>query len=192
MLRLLELRIEVNESSGKYGTALQAAAFAGDAVTVALLLQHDANPQLEGGLHGNPLNAAARMANIDVLNHLLEEALPYAMLDGAILQAVVFPQDEVVNALLKKGASVEARDDELDRLLSCCKNRLQWTLIAISVATRMMMILTFRKKKIMKMTAMIQMWETTIVMALLLTELTMVLICSSKTPTRLRARSRDT
>ena len=111
--RLLDLHAEVNKASGKYGTALQAAAFSSDAETVALLLEHHTNPQLEGGLYGNALNAAARHADADVVNHLLEQTLPYSMLDGALLQAVLFRQDETVNSLLKKGASVKARDDEL-------------------------------------------------------------------------------
>ena len=113
VLRLLDLQVAVNDVSGKYGTALQAAASAGDALTVALLLQHGANPQLEGGLYGNALNAAACRANIDVLNHLLEQELPYDMLNRAMLQAVLFRQDEAVNALLKKGDIVDAMDHEL-------------------------------------------------------------------------------
>ena len=113
MLRLLELQVEVNAHSGKYGTALQAAASASDADTVTLLLQHDANPQLEGGLYGNALNAAARRANSDVLKYLLESALPSDMLDEAFPQAVFFRQDEAVNMLLEKGANVETRDEEL-------------------------------------------------------------------------------
>ena len=105
--------MNINDVSGKYGTALQAAVSAGDASTVALLLEHGANPQLEGGLYGNALNAAACRANIDVLNRLLEQELPFDMLDRAMLQAVLFRQDEAVNALLKKGADVDARDHEL-------------------------------------------------------------------------------
>ena len=113
MQRLLELQVRINDVSGKYGTALQAAASAGDALTVALLLQHGADPQLEGGLYGNALNAAACRANIDVLNNLLEQELPYDMLNRAMLQAILFRQDEAVNALLKKGASVDVMDHEL-------------------------------------------------------------------------------
>ena len=113
VLRLLELQVKINDISGKYGTALQAAASAGDTLTVALLLEHGANPQLEGGLYGNALNAAARRVNIDVLNHLLEQELPYDMLNRAMLQAILFRQDEAVNALLKRGASVDAMDHEL-------------------------------------------------------------------------------
>ena len=111
VLRLLELQANINDVSGKYGTALQAASSAGDALTVALLLQHGANPLLEGGLYGNALNAAARRANIDVLNHLLEQEFPYDMLNRAMIQAVLFRQDEAVIALLKKGASVDAMDE---------------------------------------------------------------------------------
>ena len=66
MRRLLELQVEVNANSGKYGTALQAAASVNEAETVTLLRQHDANPQIEGGLYGNALNAATRRANSDV------------------------------------------------------------------------------------------------------------------------------
>ena len=113
VLRLLELQVEVNANSGKYGTALQAAASANDTDTITLLRQHDANPQIEGGLYGNALNAAARRANLDVLNYLLEPALPSDMLDGALLQAVFFRRDEAVKVLLKKGANVETRDEEL-------------------------------------------------------------------------------
>ena len=104
--------MKINDVSGKYGTALQAAVSAGDASTVALLLQHGANPQLEGGLYGNALNAAACRANIDVLKRLLQQQLPTDMLDRAKLQAVLFRQDEAVNALLKKGANVDAMDHE--------------------------------------------------------------------------------
>ena len=123
VLRLLELQVRINDVSGKYGTALQAAASAGDTLTVALLLQHGANPRLEGGLYRNALNAAACRANIDVLNHLLEQELPYDMLNRAMLQAVLFRQDEAVNALLKKGASVDAMDHELGSPLELLQKR---------------------------------------------------------------------
>lgn len=82
-----------------------------------MLLEHDANPQLGGGHYGNALNAAACKANTNVLNMLLDQALPVEILDEALVKAVYHRQDSVVDILLKKGASVEARDEVLGSAL---------------------------------------------------------------------------
>ena len=112
VLRLLQHKVDVNTISGKYNTALQAAAFSGEVRVVNLLLEHNANPQIEGGHYGNALNAPAQRGNLDVLKVLLGQALPYSMLDGALVRAVHFRQEAAVNFLLKKGASADAVDQE--------------------------------------------------------------------------------
>lgn len=112
MRKLLEHQVHVDETSGKYATALQAAASSGNVEVVSLLLDHNANPRTEGGFYGSALNAAARRGNIDVLNVLLEQGLPYPMVDGALLQAILSRQDEAVEKLIKNGASVEVMDAE--------------------------------------------------------------------------------
>ena len=112
MRKLLEHQVHVDETSGKYATALQAAASSGNVEVVRLLLEHNANPRTEGGFYGSALNAAARRGNIDVLNVLIEQGLPDHMIDGALLQAVLSRQDEAVERLIKNGASVEAMDAE--------------------------------------------------------------------------------
>ena len=111
--RVLEQNVDINLVAGKYGTALQAAVFANDTEIVEMLLKHHANPQLEGGFYGTSLNAAARRGNIASLKLLLDQALPYEMLDDALIQAVYHRHDEAADMLLKKGASAEARDSVL-------------------------------------------------------------------------------
>lgn len=59
------------------------------AEVTTLLLEHQANPQRGGGLYGNALNAATRRCNIDALKVLLDEALPYEVLDEVLLQVVL-------------------------------------------------------------------------------------------------------
>ena len=111
--RVLAQNVDINLVAGKYGTALQAAVFANDTEIVEVLLKHHANPQLKGGFYGTSLNAAAGRGNIASLKLLLDQALPYDMLDDALIQAVYHRQDEAVEMLLKKGASAEATDSVL-------------------------------------------------------------------------------
>lgn len=112
MLRLLEYGAEVDYTSGKYHTALQAAAASGEDEVVNLLLTYHANVQLEGGFYGNALNAAVCRGSNEVLETLLKQTLPSDMINGSLLRAVSLRQDEVVKKLLKHGASVEATDLE--------------------------------------------------------------------------------
>ncbi|KAJ5980211.1 hypothetical protein N7481_007509 [Penicillium waksmanii] len=56
---LLNHNAHVNAISGKYGTALQAAAYAGNIGTVRLLLENGAEVNTEGGYFGTALQAAA-------------------------------------------------------------------------------------------------------------------------------------
>ncbi|KAL8792427.1 MAG: hypothetical protein Q9195_004960 [Heterodermia aff. obscurata] len=115
--RVLAQNVDINLVAGKYGTALQAAMLAKSSGIVEVLLKHHANPQLEGGFYGTSLNAAARRGNIASLELLLDQALPYNMLDDALIQAIYYRRAEAVEMLLKKGASVEATNSVLGSAL---------------------------------------------------------------------------
>jgi ankyrin repeat protein len=79
-LRLLQLlidkRVDVNVTGGKYGTALQAAAYH-SAKYVRLLLQHGADPNIQGGKFGSPLKAARAKG----LNRAVKMLLEYGAKD---------------------------------------------------------------------------------------------------------------
>jgi ankyrin repeat protein len=63
--------IDVNAQGGKFGTALQAAAYFGQASSVELLLREGADANLSGGKYGNALNAAVVSGWWNVVDVLL-------------------------------------------------------------------------------------------------------------------------
>lgn len=112
MLRLLQYEAEVNHTSGRYHTALQAAAASGNDEVVNILLTHHANVHFEGGFYGNALNAAVCRGSTEVLETLLKQRLSSSTVNGSLLRAVSLRQDGAVKMLLENGASVEATDIE--------------------------------------------------------------------------------
>ncbi|EWG38290.1 hypothetical protein FVEG_01548 [Fusarium verticillioides 7600] len=63
--------IDVNQTGGLFGTALQAAAYEGKTKGVKLLLEKGADVNLRGGRYGSPLNAAAVQGYWDIVDILL-------------------------------------------------------------------------------------------------------------------------
>ncbi|KAF5980601.1 ankyrin repeat [Fusarium coicis] len=63
--------IDVNQTGGLFGTALQAAAYEGKTEGVKLLLKKGADVNLRGGRYGSPLNAAAVKGYWDIVDILL-------------------------------------------------------------------------------------------------------------------------
>ncbi|KAG5802662.1 hypothetical protein H9Q74_011922 [Fusarium xylarioides] len=65
-------KIDVNQTGGLFGTALQAAAYTGKTDGVKLLLEKGADVNLRGGRYGSPLNAAAVKGYWDIVDILLD------------------------------------------------------------------------------------------------------------------------
>ncbi|KAF5585744.1 ankyrin repeat [Fusarium pseudoanthophilum] len=63
--------INVNQTGGLFGTALQAAAYKGKTKGVKLLLEKGADVNLRGGRYGSPLNAATVKGYWDIVDILL-------------------------------------------------------------------------------------------------------------------------
>jgi ankyrin repeat protein len=64
--------VNVNAEGGKYGSALQAAAYAGQPESVKLLIQKGANVNAQGGEYKNALNAATIWGFWDIATILLD------------------------------------------------------------------------------------------------------------------------
>jgi ankyrin repeat protein len=64
--------IDVNAKGGKYGSALQAAAYAGQPESVKLLIQKGADVNAQGGEYKNALNAATIWGYWDIVKILLD------------------------------------------------------------------------------------------------------------------------
>jgi ankyrin repeat protein len=64
--------VNVNQTGGLFGTALQAAAYTGKTKGVKLLLEKGADVNLRGGRYGSPLNAAAVKGYWDIVEILLK------------------------------------------------------------------------------------------------------------------------
>ncbi|PNP51618.1 hypothetical protein THARTR1_07735 [Trichoderma harzianum] len=64
--------IDVNAQGGRFGSALQAAAFSGQAESVKLLLEKNANVNAAGGKYGSALNAAIVSGHWNIVEILLQ------------------------------------------------------------------------------------------------------------------------
>jgi hypothetical protein len=69
---LLEKGANINASGGKYGSALQAAAYMGHAEIVRILLEKGANVDATGGEYGTALEIAAKQHHNGIVHMLLE------------------------------------------------------------------------------------------------------------------------
>lgn len=118
-LRITDLLIkngaDINECSlgGRFGNALQAAAWWGDESVVQLLLDNGANINAQGGWYGNALQAAAFDGNESVVQLLLDKGANINAQGGEYgnaLQATAFNGNEsVVQLLLDNGADINAQ-----------------------------------------------------------------------------------
>ena len=80
MQALIEKGADVNKHGGDYGSALQAAAWFGDADNVKLLLDHGAIVNTEPlGIYGNPLQAACETGDEDTIRGYRCIILPKCM-----------------------------------------------------------------------------------------------------------------
>jgi len=107
---------------GLYGNALQAACSKGRREAVELLLDEGANVNAQGGLHGNPLQAAARAyGGIMMIEQLIEKGAEVNAQGGEYknaLQAAAYNgYIYVVQELLKNDAYFDEDDEEFNRAL---------------------------------------------------------------------------
>ena len=118
---LLENGASVNAQSGRYDTALQAAAHEGHLYTIDLLFGHrdKANPNLMGGLYDTALQAAAWKGHGEIVTRLVERG---AQVDAqrkggrnALLCAAAQGHADIVSLLLDQGAFVDTRDGNYGR-----------------------------------------------------------------------------
>lgn len=138
--RILDLGIDINDISGRHGTALQAASKRGDAHVVRWLLEMGAQVETGGGQHGNAMAAAAAKGNVEVLRILLatgtspsqEADATREKYDMPILSLQHCPdaaaplhfaaaelQEDAVRLLLEAGADITAKDSTGNTALHC-------------------------------------------------------------------------
>lgn len=97
----------------RYGNALQAAANDGSVGIVRLLLEAGANPNMLGGDYGTALQAAAFQGDTENISLLIDaeaeiNAGPVGMYGNALYAAVVGNNKTAAEALLERGANVNA------------------------------------------------------------------------------------
>ncbi|KAJ7756034.1 ankyrin repeat-containing domain protein [Mycena maculata] len=108
---ILRIGQRVWQCGGAYGTALQAASFAGSVEVVTLLLEHGADVNAKGGMYGSALQAGSISGSLDVVHLLLEGGADVNALGGfygTALQAATYRTVELVRLLLDQGADVNA------------------------------------------------------------------------------------
>ena len=103
----------VNAQGGRYGNALQAAAFGGNIKAIHLLLDKGADINAQGGEYGNPLQAAAYGGEIEVTRLLLDNGSNVnaqgGMYGNALQAAAYMGKIGVIQLLLDQGADVNAQ-----------------------------------------------------------------------------------
>ncbi|KAI6911953.1 hypothetical protein KC318_g4774 [Hortaea werneckii] len=110
---LLARGVDVNESKGHYGSALQVASYKGNKDIVELLLQGGADINAQTGKLGNALQAAMFQKSIEVVEGLLNAGANVNAQGGdmgnALQVASYFRSIEVIDRLLSAGADVNAQ-----------------------------------------------------------------------------------
>ena len=106
---LLANGASVSVEGGRYGSPLQAAAYAGDIKVMELLLAHGAHTSERQGTHGNLLECAAYSINVDAMRFLLDRG---SILDeGQVLEiAASNGRTASVEFLLELGAVPKIND----------------------------------------------------------------------------------
>ncbi|KAJ7159335.1 ankyrin repeat-containing domain protein, partial [Mycena crocata] len=114
-------RADINAQSGKYGSALQAAASRGETETVQLLLDHGADVNGQGGYYGLALQAAAWQGSMDTVQLLLDRGAEINTQGGHygfVLQAAAWQGFmDTVQLLLDRGAEINAQGGEYGSVL---------------------------------------------------------------------------
>ena len=110
---LIDNGAKVNLTAGYYGSALQAASFAGHPEIVELLLnEHGLDPNTQGGFYGNALQAAAARAHLELVKILLDAGACETTQGGhfgtALMAAVSASSKEIIDELLAHTTDVEA------------------------------------------------------------------------------------
>jgi Ankyrin repeats (3 copies)/Ankyrin repeat len=112
-LVLLEKGAKVNAKGGKFGTALQAASYAGHDIIVQQLLEKGADINAQGGKYGNALQAASYGGHDQIVQRLLEKDADVNAQGGwygnALQAASYRGHDQIVQQLLEEGADVNAQ-----------------------------------------------------------------------------------
>jgi ankyrin repeat protein len=118
---LIDREADINMQGGKYGNALQAAAYRGHQEVVQLLLDMGAGTNIQGGKYGNALQAASLAGHQEVMRLLLGKGANINAQGGRYgnaLQAAAFRgHQEVVQQLLGKGADINAQGGEYGNAL---------------------------------------------------------------------------
>ncbi|KAH0602388.1 uncharacterized protein H6S33_008727 [Morchella sextelata] len=98
----------VNAQGGRYGNALQAAAYNGHEKIVQMLLDRGADVNAQGGLYGNTLQAAASLGREKVVQMLLDRGADVNAQGGlyrnALQAATRSKYEKIVEMLLARGA----------------------------------------------------------------------------------------
>ena len=113
---LLDKGADVDAVNGKYGSALQAAAYTGNKEAIELLLDKGADVNAQGGRYGSALQAAAanwRIKSGEAIQLLLDKGADVNARGGehgsALKAAISIGNEEAMELLLDKGADVNAQ-----------------------------------------------------------------------------------
>ncbi|KAK5089797.1 hypothetical protein LTR70_006171 [Exophiala xenobiotica] len=110
---LLDGTVDVNAVGGRYGTALQAACFAGHEQVLQSLMQGDANVNVNCGKYDNAMIAAIHGKHLSIAKTLEEHGalLSQRQLDGTLVTMVARGWISGVNFLLDRGANANTNAD---------------------------------------------------------------------------------
>ena len=112
---LLENGADINAQGGLYGSALEAASYAGNEKVVMLLLKNGADINAQGGSYSSALKAASYVGNEKVVMLLLENGADVnahdEIFDSALQVASLRGHKEVVELLLRNGADINAQGE---------------------------------------------------------------------------------
>lgn len=107
--------VDVNAEGGFYGSALQAAAWSGQTISVRMLLNRGADVNATGGVFGSALQAAAYSAGTDLVLMLLDAGANIDANGGvcrSALNAAIFSGFwDTVELLLERGAIPDSQQD---------------------------------------------------------------------------------
>ena len=118
---------DVNAQGGRYGSALQAASFGGNAETVKLLLDKGADISAQGGEYGSALQAASARGRTKTVKLLLDKGADISAQGGeygsALQAASARGRTKTVKLLLDKGADISAQGGEYGSALQAASFR---------------------------------------------------------------------
>ena len=106
----------IDAPGGFYGTAIQAASFAGKETTVEFLLSRGANINVRGGIFGNALRVSVLCRQTQILQLLLNKdrcprSTDVEVLNSSLEAAIATNQADIISQLLESGADVNAKDN---------------------------------------------------------------------------------